>query len=130
MEYFTGDVGRLDEDGYLHVTGRIKEMVIRGGENIYPAEIENAAYRHPGVKEAAVFGVPDAHLGEDLALVCYLQPDAGLTEDDLRGHLAGILAKHKVPRFIALSDVPLPRNASEKIHRLGIRQRFLPTEQS
>ncbi|CAN5422220.1 class I adenylate-forming enzyme family protein [soil metagenome] len=128
--YRTGDVGHLDDDGYLHVTGRIKEMVIRGGENIYPAEIENAAYRHAGVKEAAVFGVPDAHLGEELAIVCYLQPDACLTEADLREHLTGILANHKVPRFIALSDVPLPRNASEKIHRLGIRQGFLPAAQS
>jgi long-chain acyl-CoA synthetase len=124
--YRTGDVGRLDEDGYLHVTGRIKEMVIRGGENLYPAVVENAAYRHPDVKEAAVFGVPDSRLGEELALVCYLQPDSDLTEESLREHLAGLLAKHQVPRFITISDTPLPRNASEKIHRLGIRQAFLP----
>jgi long-chain acyl-CoA synthetase len=123
--YRTGDVGQLEPDGYLYITGRIKEMVIRGGENVYPAEIENAAYLHPAVKEAAVFGVPDPRLGEELALVCYLQPGSVPSEDDLRDYLATVLPTHKVPRYITFTGQPLPRNASEKIHRLEIRNNYL-----
>ena len=67
----TGDLGNVDDNGFLHITGRIKEIVIRGGENIAPIEIENAAYRHPSVKEVAVFGVPDDDMGEELAMVCH-----------------------------------------------------------
>jgi long-chain acyl-CoA synthetase len=125
--YRTGDVGRLATDGFLYVTGRIKEMVIRGGENLYPVELENAAYRHPSVKEAAAFGVANARLGEELALVCYLQRDSNLSEAELRGHLAGLLPSHKVPRYIAFTEQPLPRNASDKIHRLEIRNNYVPT---
>ncbi|MCW2853629.1 MAG: AMP-binding protein, partial [Nocardioides sp.] len=125
--YRTGDIGQLAGDGFLYITGRLKEMVIRGGENVYPAEIENAAYTHPSVKEAAAFGVDDARLGEELALVCYLQPDAVLTESGLREHLATSLPSHKVPRYISFIDQPLPRNASEKIHRLEAKNRFVPS---
>ena len=83
----TGDLGNVDDDGFLHITGRIKEIVIRGGENIAPIEIENVAYRHPSVKEVAVFGVPDDAMGEELAMVCHPQPGSALTEDELRAHL-------------------------------------------
>ena len=121
----TGDIGHLDEDGFLHITGRIKELVIRGGENIAPAEIENVAYRHDAVQEAAVFGVPDEAMGEELAMVCHPRPGAVLTEQQLRQHLRQGLPAFKVPKYIAMSDTPLPRNASEKIHRLALRDRFL-----
>jgi long-chain acyl-CoA synthetase len=120
----TGDLGHLDEDGFLHVTGRIKEIVIRGGENISPIEIENVAYRHPAVKEVAVFGVPDDAMGEELALVCHPQPDAALSEQDLREHLRITLPAFKVPKYITITDKPLPRNASEKIHRLAVSRDF------
>ena len=112
----TGDLGHLDEDDFLHVTGRIKEIVIRGGENIAPIEIENVAYRHPAVKEVAVFGVADDAMGEELAMVCHPQSDAALTEIELREHLRLTLPAFKVPKYIALTDAPLPSNASEKIH--------------
>jgi long-chain acyl-CoA synthetase len=121
----TGDLGNIDDDGFLHITGRIKEIVIRGGENIAPIEIENVAYRHPSVKEVAVFGVPDDLMGEELAMVCHPQPGSALTEDELRAHLRNALPTFKVPRYVALTDEPLPRNASEKIHRLALRNSFV-----
>ncbi|WP_330254098.1 AMP-binding protein [Nocardia sp. NBC_00565] len=120
----TGDLGRIDDDGFLHITGRIKEIVIRGGENIAPVEIENVAYRHTGVKEVAVFGVPDDAMGEELAMVCHPQPGFAPTEDELRRHMRNALPGFKVPKYIRLTDTPLPRNASEKIHRLAIRNNF------
>lgn len=123
----TGDLGHIDGDGFLHITGRIKEIVIRGGENIAPIEIENVAYRHPSVKEVAVFGVPDDLMGEELAMVCHPQPGSAITEDELRAHLLGALPGFKVPKYVALTDEPLPRNASEKIHRLALRNSFVPS---
>jgi long-chain acyl-CoA synthetase len=122
----TGDLGRLDNDGFLHITGRIKEIVIRGGENISPIEIENVAYQHPAVKEVAVFGVADDAMGEELAMVCYPHFNSGLAEDELRKHLQAALPAFKVPKYIALTDTPLPRNASEKIHRLALQKAFVP----
>jgi long-chain acyl-CoA synthetase len=121
----TGDLGNIDDDGFLHITGRIKEIVIRGGENIAPIEIENVAYRHPSVKEVAVFGIPDDLMGEELAMVCHPQPGSALTEDELRAHLRNALPTFKVPRYVALTNEPLPRNASEKIHRLALRNSFV-----
>ena len=121
----TGDLGNIDDDGFLHITGRIKEIVIRGGENIAPIEIENVAYRYPSVKEVAVFGVPDDLMGEELAMVCHPQPGSTLTEDELRAHLLDALPTFKVPKYLALTGEPLPRNASEKIHRLALRNSFV-----
>jgi len=121
----TGDLGHVDADGFVHITGRIKELVIRGGENISPIEIENVAYRHPDVKEAAVFGVPDDAMGEELAMVFFPQPASRLTEEDLRRHLMATLPAFKVPKFIVASPEPLPRNASEKIHRLALSRSFV-----
>lgn len=82
------------------------------------------AYRHPGVKEVAVFGVHDDALGEELGMVCHPFSDAALTKQDLRCHLEGLLPAFKVPRYIEMSSTPLPRNASEKIHRLALRNSF------
>jgi long-chain acyl-CoA synthetase len=121
----TGDLGSIDADGFLHITGRIKEIVIRGGENIAPAEIESVAYRHSSVKEVAVFGVPDDAMGEELAMVCHPQAGSALTEDELRQHLRDALPTFKVPKYVALTNEPLPRNASEKIHRLALRNGFV-----
>jgi long-chain acyl-CoA synthetase len=121
----TGDLGNVDNDGFLHITGRIKEIVIRGGENISPIEIENVAYRHPSVKEVAVFGVTDDAMGEELAMVCHRQPGSALTAEELREHLLNALPTFKVPKYLALTDKPLPRNASEKIHRLALRDSFV-----
>ena len=121
----TGDVGRIDEDGFLVITGRIKEIVIRGGENIFPGEIEQAVYELPQVLENVVFGVPDPAMGEELALVLYLNPGEGLTEIELRAYLKTRLASYKVPRHIQFWDHPLPQNASGKLHKLNTRKSFL-----
>ena len=121
----TGDVARIDEDGFLHITGRIKEIVIRGGENIYPGEIEQAVYELPAVKENVVFGVPDEAMGEELALVVYLNPGESMSEGELRTYLKGRLASYKVPRHIRFRDQPLPQNASGKLHKLNTREIFL-----
>ena len=121
----TGDLGRIDEDGFLHITGRIKEIVIRGGENIYPGEIEQAVYELPQVKENVVFGVPDDAMGEELALVVHLNPGDALGEDELRAFLKNRLATYKIPRHIRFWDHPLPQNASGKLHKLKSREMFL-----
>ena len=121
----TGDLGHVDRDGFVHITGRIKEIVIRGGENISPIEIENVAYRHPAVKEVAAFGVGDDAMGEELALVCHPRPGSALDEQELRKHLQTTLPAFKVPKYITITRAPLPRNASEKIHRLAISRNYL-----
>jgi len=122
----TGDLGLVDDDGFLVITGRIKELVIRGGENIAPIEIENAAYLHADAKEVAVFGMPDDAMGEELAIVCHRQPGSALTAEQLRAHLRAQLPSFKVPRYVHVTDEPLPRNASEKIHRLAVKKSFTP----
>ncbi|PLW68949.1 class I adenylate-forming enzyme family protein [Pseudohalioglobus lutimaris] len=123
----TGDIGLLDEDGFLHITGRIKEIVIRGGENIYPGEIEQIAYELPEVREVVVFGEPDQSMGEELVMVIYATPGSDLGEAQLREHLSTRLAGYKVPRTIAFWDHPLPRNASEKLHKLKVKEAYLET---
>jgi long-chain acyl-CoA synthetase len=124
----TGDVGRIDEDGFLFITGRIKEIVIRGGENIYPGEIEQAVYEMPQVMETVVFGVPDQAMGEELAMVLYLNPGHDLSEEDLRAYLKNRLASYKVPKTIRFWNHPLPQNASGKLHKLKTREIFLAAE--
>jgi len=121
----TGDIARIDEDGFLHITGRLKEIVIRGGENIYPGEIEHAVYEVPQVKENVVFGIPDDDMGEELAMVLYLTEGEQLTEEALRDYLKSRLASYKVPKYIRFSDQPLPQNASGKLHKLKVKEAFL-----
>jgi long-chain acyl-CoA synthetase len=121
----SGDVGMIDEDGFLHITGRIKEIVIRGGENIYPGEIENAAYELDAVQENVVFGIPDQAMGEEMVMVAYATPGTSISADDIRAHLKQRLAGYKVPKFIEISEQPLPRNASEKLHKLKVKERYI-----
>ncbi|MCR5980342.1 AMP-binding protein [Gordonia jinghuaiqii] len=116
----TGDVGRLDEDGYLTLVDRIKDMIIRGGENIYPKEIENALATHPDVLECAVVGAPDELYGELPVAFVVSYPDRAVTADDLAGHLAGRLAKIKLPSVIHVVD-ELPRNPVGKIDKPSLR---------
>ncbi|MDA8262654.1 MAG: AMP-binding protein [Actinomycetota bacterium] len=118
----TGDVGHLDEDGFVYVDDRIKDMVIRGGENIYCAEVEAAIYEHPAVHEAAVFGLPDPRLGEVVAAAVYPQPDKELDAEELRSFLAGRIASFKVPTEIFILDEPLPRGATGKIVKRDLRE--------
>ncbi len=110
----SGDLGHIDEDGYLYVEDRMKDMILRAGENVYSAEVEAAIYEHPAVYEAAVFGLPDERLGEVVACVVMLKPGQHLSEDELRVHLQSRLANFKIPTRVAFSAEPLPRNAAGK----------------
>ncbi|MDF1807452.1 class I adenylate-forming enzyme family protein, partial [Hyphomonas sp.] len=96
----TGDIARIDEHGFIFIVDRKKDMVLRGGENVYCAEVEAAIYRHPSVAECSVFGVPDDRLGEEVGVAVVLKPGEDLAAVTLREHCAGIMAKHKVPRYV------------------------------
>jgi long-chain acyl-CoA synthetase len=118
----SGDLGRIDAEGFLYIEDRAKDMVLRAGENVYCAEVESAIYDHPDVYEAAVFGVPDERLGEEVACVVHLQPGSALTGDQLRDFLATGLAPFKIPSRIAFSEERLPRNPSGKILKRELRE--------
>ena len=122
----TGDSGFLDADGYLHVEGRIGEMIVSGGENVFPAEVERALQSHPGVSDVAVIGVPDPRWGEIVCAVVHPGVAAAPTLDDLAAHCSGRLAGYKRPRRLVLSPDPLPRNAMGKLLRNEIRERAAP----
>ncbi|WP_129791911.1 class I adenylate-forming enzyme family protein [Sphingosinicella sp. CPCC 101087] len=119
----TGDVGYLDEDGYLFIVDRKKDIVIRGGENISAQEVEAAIYTHPAVSEAAVFGVPDERLGEVPAAVVYAET-GGLTRDALLEFLAGQLAQFKLPAYVWIREEPLPKLGTGKIDKVELRDRY------
>jgi len=110
----TGDLGWLDEQGNLHLCGRLKDLVIRGGENISPLEVTNVIVEHPLIKDARVIGVPDAHYGEELCACVVLQENAVLTEEEIREYVAQRLAFYKVPRYV-LYFKELPYNSTGKI---------------
>src|SRR6202167_2197710 len=106
----SGDIGKLDEEGFCTLVDRAKDMLIRGGENIYCIEVENALYEHPAVVDAAVVGVAHRTLGEEPAAVVTLKPGAAASEAELRAFVAGRLAAFKVPEKIVFSSDMLPRN--------------------
>ena len=117
----TGDIGRVDEDGFVYVSDRAKDMVLRGGENVYCVEIEDVLYEHPAVHEAAVFGVPDERLGETVAAAVYPKVGSTVTADELRDFVAAHLAAFKVPETIDVRTEPLPRNAAGKFLKRHLR---------
>ena len=120
----TGDIARIDDDGFIFIVDRKKDMVLRGGENIYCAEVEAAVYRHEAVAECCAFGVPDDRLGEEVGIALVLKPGERLTEDALRDHCAAIMAKHKAPRYIWFLEEALPRKASGKFLKRELRDRL------
>jgi acyl-CoA synthetase (AMP-forming)/AMP-acid ligase II len=123
--YFrSGDIGYLDEDGYLFIVDRKKEIIIRGGENISAAEVEAACYACPEVAEVSVFGVPDERLGEVPLAVVRLQQDAAMTEAELRAFLEGRLAKFKIPERFIFSGEPLPRLGTGKFDRRALKAQY------
>ena len=119
----TGDIARIDEDGFIFIVDRKKDMVLRGGENVYCAEVEAAVYRHPSVAECSVFGVPDDRLGEEVGVAIVLKPGEDVSADALREHCAGIMAKHKVPRYVWFLTA-LPRNASGKFVKRDLMEQL------
>ncbi|MBY9068101.1 acyl--CoA ligase [Hyphomonas sp. WL0036] len=120
----TGDVARIDQDGFIFIVDRKKDMVLRGGENVYCAEVESAIYRHNAVAECCVFGVPDARLGEEVGVAVVLKPGEQLDADALRAHCTAIMAKHKVPRYVWFLEDALPRNASGKFIKRDLRDQL------
>jgi feruloyl-CoA synthase len=117
---YSGDLARLDEDGYLYIVGRKKDVIIRGGNNVHAVDIEAVLLDHPDVIEAGVVGIPHQVLGEDVAAVLVLSPTSTLTPDDFRAFCAGRLADYKVPRRIVFAS-ELPRNATGKILKDKLR---------
>ena len=121
----TGDIARIDPDGFVYLVDRAKDMVIRGGENVYCSEVEAAIYNHDAVAEAIVFGVPDERLGEEVAAALLLKPGASLTEDELRSFLTSSLAKHKIPSRVWFRTEPIPRNANGKFLKREVRKELI-----
>ena len=119
----SGDAARIDEDGYVHIVDRIKDMIISGGENIYPAEIEDLLLAHPDIVECAVIGVPDDKWGEVPRAVVVPREGASLDADEVLASLAGRLAKYKIPKSVVLAD-ELPRTASGKLLKSRVRKRY------
>jgi fatty-acyl-CoA synthase len=119
----TGDLGIMRPDGYLQVSGRLKDMIIRGGENIYPREIEDALAEHPAISQVAVFGIPDPKWGEQVAAAVILKPGQKATDEELTVFLQARMARHKVPKTWHFVE-RLPINASGKIQKFVLREQF------
>ena len=117
----TGDLARKDEHGYFKITGRIKDMIIRGGENIYPKEIEDFIYTHPKVRDVQVIGVPDRQYGEEIMACVILKDGETMTEDELKDYIRSHMAKHKTPRYIDFIT-EFPMNAAGKILKYKMRE--------
>jgi len=120
---FSGDLGTMDENGYVKITGRRKEMIIRGGENIYPREIEDFIFTHPAVAEVAVFGVPDEFYGEQVAAWIELHGGATLTEDELREYCRNNIAHYKIPEYI-LFVKEFPMTVTGKLQKFKMREQM------
>ena len=118
----TGDVARIDENGFIYIVDRVKDMVLRGGENIFCAEVETVIFEMDEVAECSVFGVEDDRLGEEVGVAVFLKDGSNSSADDIRQYCLAHMAKHKVPRYIWLMDQPLPRNASGKFLKRELRQ--------
>lgn len=116
----SGDVGYMDDDGFVFVTGRIKELIIKGGENIAPKEVDEALYSHPAVLDCAAVGVPDEHYGEEIMCCVVLKPGCKATEEELREHCLPLLGEYKTPKLIRFLD-DLPKGPSGKIQRIRLR---------
>jgi len=120
---YTGDAGVLDDEGYLYVQDRTKDMIVSGGENVYPREVEDVLYRHPAVAEAAVIGVPDPKWGEAVKAIVVTKPGQTLAADELMRFCDGQLAGYKRPRSVEFADA-LPRNPSGKVLKRELREKY------
>ena len=122
----TGDLARIDDEGFCYIVDRAKDVIIRGGENIYPAEVENVLYDHPAIMDAALVPIPHMTLGEEAGAVVTLKPGHDASEDELKAFVASHLAAFKIPARVLTRDVPLPRNANGKIMKADLRRLFAP----
>ena len=126
----TGDMARIDSDDFIYIVDRIKDMVLRGGENIFCAEVESALFEHSDVAECTVFGVADDRLGEEVGAAIYAKPGSALAAAALREHCMQLIAPFKVPRYIWFMDEALPRNASGKFLKRELRESLDPAKAS
>ncbi len=117
----TGDLASMDEDGYMYLSGRKKDMIIRGGENIYPVEIEAFLHKHPEVEEAAVIGVPDEYWGEIVKAVLVLKKGAQATEEEIIEYCRDRVASYKKPTVVEFRD-SLPKNSMQKVLKMVLRE--------
>jgi fatty-acyl-CoA synthase len=111
----------MDQAGYLKIVGRIKDMVIRGGENIYPREIEEFLYTHPDIEDVQVIGVPDPKYGEELCAWVKLRPGGSLTTEDVREYCVGKIAHYKVPRYVRITE-EFPMTVTGKVQKFKMRE--------
>ena len=119
--FHSGDIAYMDEDDFIFLVDRAKDMVLRGGENVYCAEVESAVFAQDAVAECVVFAVDDDRLGEEVAAAIYLKEGASADVSAIREQLKAVLASYKIPRYIWLLDEPLPRNANGKFIKRDIR---------
>ena len=119
--FHSGDIGIMDKEGYFSIVDRKKDMIIRGGFNVYPREVEEVLYEHPAVAEVAVLGIPDATMGEEVKAFIYLKAGASVNEEDIRAFCKERVAAYKYPRTIVFLDAPLPKNATGKILKRELR---------
>ncbi len=118
----TGDVAKIDQDGFIFIVDRVKDMVLRGGENIYCSEVETCLHRIDDIQECSVFGIPDDRLGEEVGVSIFLKPGSHVSAEEIRSFCAEHMAKHKVPRYIWFSPEQLPRNANGKFLKRELRE--------
>ncbi|MHB8318802.1 MAG: class I adenylate-forming enzyme family protein [Acidimicrobiales bacterium] len=124
----TGDIARIDEEGFIYIVDRAKDVIIRGGENVYSVEVEAALAEHPAVADCAVIGVPSPILGEEVAAVVNLRPEARVSADELSRHVRDRLAAYNVPSHYWFRDAPLPRNPAGKVLKRALRAEFLESD--
>jgi fatty-acyl-CoA synthase len=117
----SGDIGVMDDDQYVSIVGRIKDMIIRGGENVYPREVEEFLYSHPDIVDVQVIGVPDAKYGEEMVAWVRLRDGASMTRDDLAAYCAGRIAHFKVPKYIRVTD-EFPMTVTGKVQKYLMRE--------
>jgi fatty-acyl-CoA synthase len=120
----TGDLATLDEDGYCNIVGRVKDMLIRGGENVYPREVEEFLFRHPKIAQVQVFGVPDQRYGEEVCAWVVLKPGESATEDEVRDFCRDQIAHYKVPRYVRFVG-ELPMTVTGKAQKFVMRQKMI-----
>jgi long-chain acyl-CoA synthetase len=121
---YTGDLASMDEEGYVYIVDRKKDMIITGGENVFSTEVENALYTHPAVLEAAVVGVPDATWGEAIKAIIVLKPGSQATAEDIMAHCRAHIAHFKVPRSVDFYEGALPKSGSGKILKRELREKY------
>ena len=125
--FYTGDMGYYDEKGFIYIADRKKDMIVTGGENVYPKEVEEVLYRHPSVSEAAVIGIPDPYWVEKVHALVVLNPGVQATEEEITGFCRKHIARYKAPKSVEFLE-SLPKNPQGKILKKEIRKRYWTEE--